>query len=333
MSAATIDSSSEVTVTRIEHQVCTPMAWRSESVTQSDWKVAVSSQCIAELDAVLAKLQVEEMPMLALEPRDYDLAACTKLMSNARQRLNDGFGVVVLDRFPVERYAEEQVRAVFWLLGSLLGRTVSQSIQGEMMVSVRDTGVPKRVGIRGFRTNTAQRPHTDNSFNLCPPDHVSLFSMHKAAEGGVSKFVSFYTVHNEMLRRHPDLLPRLYECFYQDRQGDFRPGEPQFVRNPIFSYDNGLRCRYSHFTIPSGYATAGVAFEGEAKAAFDAVTAIVEDPALYCSFTIEPGQLQIVNNRTIGHGRGEYVDSPEPDKRRHLLRLWHRDWGRRGYSG
>ena len=169
MSAVTNDVSSEATVTRIEHEVRSPMAWRSESVTQSDWKVAVPSQCVAELDAVLEKLQVEEMPMLALESRDYELAACTDLMSDARHRLNDGFGVVVLDRFPVERYTEEQARVVFWLLGSLLGRAVSQSIQGEMMVSVRDTGVPKRVGIRGFRTNISQRPHTDNSFNLCPP--------------------------------------------------------------------------------------------------------------------------------------------------------------------
>lgn len=333
MSAVTNEVPSEASVPRIEHEVHGPMAWRSESVTESDWKVSVPAECIAELDAVIARLQHEEMPMLALEPRDYDLSACSALMTDSRHRLNEGFGVVVLDRFPVERYTEEQARAVFWLLGSLLGRPVSQSIQGEMMVDVRDTGVAKRIGIRGFRTNISQRPHTDNSFNLCPPDHVSLFSMHKAAEGGVSKFVSFYTVHNEMLRNHPDLLPRLYEPFYQDRQGDFRPGEPQVLRKPIFSYDNELRSRYSHFTIPAGYASAGVAFDGEARAAFDAITAIVDNPSLYCQFTIEPGQLQIVNNRTIGHGRGEYVDSSDPDKRRHLLRLWHRDWGRKSYSG
>ena len=74
MSAVANDVSSEATVTRIEHEIRSPMAWRSESVMQSDWKVAVSSECIAELDAVLAKLQVEEMPMLALEPQDYDIA-------------------------------------------------------------------------------------------------------------------------------------------------------------------------------------------------------------------------------------------------------------------
>jgi alpha-ketoglutarate-dependent taurine dioxygenase len=317
----------------LETPVEGPMAWRSENVTIDDWQMTVPAACVAELDAALAKLRLEVMPMLALDPQDYELAQCAQLMAQARTRLNSGFGVVVLNRLPVERYTQAQARKVFWLLGSLLGRPVSQSIHGEMMVSVRDTGVAKRVGVRGFRTNYPQRPHTDNSFNHCPPDHVSLLSLHKAEQGGVSQFVSFYSVHNEMLRNHPDLLARLYEPFYQDRQGDFRAGESQTVSNPVFQYDGDLHSRYTHFTIPAGYATAGVPFEGTTRRAFEAVTAIVDDPALHCSFTIEPGQLQIVNNRTIGHGRGAYVDSTEAERRRHLLRLWHRDWGRRGYGG
>ena len=317
----------------LNHIVDGPMAWRSETVTRSDWQIPVPSACVDELANALKRLESEQMPMLALDPQDYELDQCAQLMTDARERLNSGFGVVVLERLPVEHYTQAQARKVFWLLGMLLGRCVSQSIHGEMMVSVRDTGVPKRVGIRGFRTNYPQRPHTDNSFNHCPPDHVSLVCLNKALSGGISKFISFYTVHNEMLRQHPELLQRLYQPFYQDRQGDFRPGESQTVSNPVFSYDDGLRSRYTYFTIPAGYATAGVPFEGIARDAFETVTKIIEDPSLYCSFTIEPGQLQIVNNRTIGHGRSKYEDPADREKRRHLLRLWHRDWGRRGYSG
>ena len=127
-----------------------------------------SEMCIRD------RLELEPMPMLALACEDYPLKACSELMRKARNRLDHGAGVVVLDRLPVETWRETQARKVFWLLGTLLGRTVSQSIHGEMMVSVRDTGVPKQVGVRGFRTNYPQRPHTDNSFNQSPPDHVSL---------------------------------------------------------------------------------------------------------------------------------------------------------------
>ncbi|MBT6276915.1 MAG: TauD/TfdA family dioxygenase [Chromatiales bacterium] len=322
-----------VSASMIDHEVVGPRAWRSSTIEESDWRSSIPDECIGELDAALERLRAEVMPMLALDPADYDLPACGRMMAAARERLEAGSGVAVLDRLPVERYSHGEVRKVFWLLGSLLGRPVSQSVQGEMIVSVRDTGIPKRIGVRGFRTNCPQHPHTDNSFNHCPPDHVSLLSLHKAAQGGVSKFISFFTVHNEMRRLHPQLLPRLYQLFYQDRQGDFRPGEPQTVNYPVFSNDGEFRSRYTSFTIPAGYQTAGVTFDGDAKEAFDAVTEIIENPELYCSFIIEPGQLQIVNNRTVGHGRGEYVDLPDLTKRRHLLRLWHRDWGRRGYGG
>lgn len=201
------------------------------------------------------------------------------------------------------------------------------------MVDVTDTGLENVIGVRGFRTSAGQLPHVDNGFNRCPPDYVSLCSLRQAVEGGESHFVSFYTVHNELMKSCPDLLRRLYHPFYQDRQGDFHPGESQTVFYPIFDYHGELKVRYSHFSIPAGYGTAGEPFEGETRAAFEAISELVSDPGLYCSFVIEPGQLQFVNNRSFGHGRTEYVDSDDKGLKRHLLRLWHREEGGRGYNG
>ena len=318
----------------LDHVVQGPRAWRASTISESDWKISVPDACLEEIAAALERLRTDRLPMLLLDPREFDLPACGALMREAKRRLDDECGVVVLDRLPVETYEHEQTKSAFWLLGSLLGRPVSQSLAGEIMVDVADTGVKKAIGVRGFRTNVGQPPHIDNSFNACPPDYVSLLSLRKAVRGGVSRFVSFYTVHNELMHRHPDLLPRLYRGFYQDRQGDFGPGESQTVFYPIFTYDDGtLISRYTHFTIPAGYQSAGVPFDGETREAFEAMSRIVEDDALYCSFTIEPGQLQVVNNRSFGHGRTEYVDSEDVAARRHLLRLWHRDWGRRSYCG
>ena len=44
-----------------------PMAWRSATVSESDWLVEVPPACIDELDDALAMLEAERMPMLALE--------------------------------------------------------------------------------------------------------------------------------------------------------------------------------------------------------------------------------------------------------------------------
>ena len=54
---------------------------------------------------------------------------------------------------------------------------------------------------------------------------------------------------------------------------------------------------------------------------------------LQADFDLEPGQLQFVDNRVLGHARTEFTDFPEPERRRHLVRLWLRDHGRRAYPG
>jgi hypothetical protein len=37
---------------------------------------------------------------------------------------------------------------------------------------------------------------------------------------------------------------------------------------------------------------------------------------------MQPGDVQMVNNYTVLHGRTEFVDYTEPEKKREMLRLW-----------
>jgi len=37
---------------------------------------------------------------------------------------------------------------------------------------------------------------------------------------------------------------------------------------------------------------------------------------------MERGDLQLLNNRLLLHARTAYQDHPEPERKRHLLRLW-----------
>ena len=52
---------------------------------------------------------------------------------------------------------------------------------------------------------------------------------------------------------------------------------------------------------------------------FDALT---NDPALNMFMEFKPGDVQLVHNHTILHDRTDFEDWPEPERRRHLLRLW-----------
>jgi len=52
---------------------------------------------------------------------------------------------------------------------------------------------------------------------------------------------------------------------------------------------------------------------------FDALT---NDPRLHMCMAFKPGDVQLVHNHTMLHDRTSFVDWPEPERRRHLLRLW-----------
>ena len=54
----------------------------------------------------------------------------------------------------------------------------------------------------------------------------------------------------------------------------------------------------------------------------DLFDAIANEPGMALSFQMEPGDFQLVNNYCVLHARTNFEDYAEPDRRRHLLRLW-----------
>jgi alpha-ketoglutarate-dependent taurine dioxygenase len=73
--------------------------------------------------------------------------------------------------------------------------------------------------------------------------------------------------------------------------------------------------------------------DNETSAALAAIQSVFDRPELRIELNFEPGQIQFVNNRATGHARTEFFDYEEPERKRHLVRLWLRDRGKRGYRG
>jgi alpha-ketoglutarate-dependent taurine dioxygenase len=216
----------------------------------------------------------------------------------------------------------------------MVARPVAQKWDGTMVYDVRDLGRPPGNGVRPDVTNAEQSFHTDNSYNHCPPEYVGLLCLATAREGGVHRVVSFPAVHEVMRREHPDLLARLHRPFYFDRQREHAPGDVMVTHHPLFESGGGrLRARLSRFQVENGQRLAGVPLDDEGRAALLALDAIMNRPGMAWEFTFEPGQIQLANNLVLGHKRTAFVDWPEPERRRHLVRLWLRDRGRAFYNG
>ncbi len=310
------------------------LAWQGAALPADAGLLPIPPAALEELEAVAALLADNPLPILALHPRDFALEHCRALMRQADHLLAVAPGFVVLDRLPVERVGREIATKLYWLLASLLARPVAQKWDGTMVYGVTDLGKPPGNGVRPDVTNADQNFHVDNSYNICPPDFVALFCLQTAMRGGISGLVSFHAAHNEMRRRHPALLERLYRPFIFDRQREHAAGDVMVHRAPIFEWRNEvLLGRISKFQIVNGYKLAGEDMDAETRDALEAFDSIMVEDRMRFDFQFQQGQVQIVSNRLLGHKRTGFTDWPEPERKRHLVRLWLRDAGRPFYNG
>jgi alpha-ketoglutarate-dependent taurine dioxygenase len=312
-------------------------AWTRDTLSPSDWVVPLPAAAVDELDAVVQRLRREPLPTVLLSPEEFTLTRCREVMAAVGRQLRDGIGLAVLDRVPVERFSAEENRAVAWLLGSLLGRLVAQKWDGLMLYDVRDTGKALTYGVRRSVTNLDLQFHTDAPWLDEPPELVGLLCVNRAPEGGVSRFVSLVTARDQMERRQPALLRRLHEPFPWDRQAEHAPDDDKVARQPVFDTvsagagASGLRCRYNHALVESAQELTATRLDEPAREALSVMSEIINSPALWVEFMIERGQLQYLNNRLFAHSRTPFRDADEPERKRHLIRLWNRDEGRRTF--
>ena len=312
-------------------------AWTRDTIAPDDWTVPLPAAALDELRAVRDEIRRAPVPTCLLDPADFKLDACRAVMDVVRRVTREGPMFAVLDRLPLDGMDRDEAIGLYWLLSSLLARPVAQKLNGQMFYDVMDTGAKLKPGsgIRPTVTNVDLRFHNDNSYNETPPDYVCLFCLHPARSGGTSQVMSVATVHAALASRHPELMARLYRPFWYDRHAEHQPGEPAAFAAPIFERgaDGTIKARLALSEIHAGYALRGERPDNETAAALDAVQSVFDLPELHVELTFESGQIQYVNNRATGHARTEFVDFPEPERKRHLVRLWLRDGGRRGYRG
>lgn len=309
--------------------------WTAETLGPEDGHLTLSPDARTEIINLAKTLRVNPLPTLCLSPDDFDLPACRALMAEAEHCLTAGPGFVLIDRLPLDDINRIDAVSVYWVLANLIARPVAQKWDGTMLYEVTDSsGLLPGNSVRPDTTNAEQVFHTDNAYNVCPPDFVSLLCMRTAKEGGISRIVSLNSAHNLMRERHPDLLPRLYAPFLWDRVREHGDQDVPTLSNSLFSTNGDeLTTRLGNRLIRQGYSVAKTDIDEEGDAALEALYDILNDPALFKEFYLEPGQMQIIDNRFIGHKRTAYEDWSEPNQKRQLVRLWLRDGGKPFYHG
>ncbi|HUP91146.1 MAG TPA: TauD/TfdA family dioxygenase [Solimonas sp.] len=294
--------------------IVSPAAWRGEDVRkESAWRLRLGPAEVAELQAAVSHAQSRMQPLGLLTRADFPLPLLAARMQAWRAELRHGRGFVLIQGVPVTGWSQAQSEIFFWGFGQHLGLPGAQNPQNDLLGHVRDQRTTEDA--RFYRTAKAIAVHCDAA------DVVGLLCLLPARTGGLSRIASSVAVYNELLQRRPELVARLFKPMYFDTHGE--GGVRAFPVAPCRYAAGELRTFWQSDYYRSAGRHPGIPkLTGEEHELLDAYDAIANDPRFHLDMDLQPGDVQLVSNHTILHARTAFEDWPEPERRRHLLRLW-----------
>jgi hypothetical protein len=297
-----------------------PAVWYGPEMARDPaWLTVLDAGEVAEVDAAARRLAAAERDIAAIGREDFPLPRLGPRLAAIGRAVLDGRGFALLRGLPVERWSMREAATAFFGLGTHLGRARSQNAKGHVLGHVRDLGLKSDdPNVRIYQTSERQTYHTDSC------DVVALLCLRTARAGGLSTLVSSSTIFNEMRRRRPDLLRLLMEPVATDRRGEVPAGMKPYFLIPVFNWHLGhLTAIYQRQYVDSAQRFPDAPRLTPAHVeALDLFDALANDPALNLHMEFRPGDVQLVHNHTLLHDRTAFDDWPEPERRRHLLRLW-----------
>ncbi|MEJ0070969.1 MAG: hypothetical protein WDO24_22070 [Pseudomonadota bacterium] len=107
----------------------------------------LSPACLDEIGRAVDTLRANPLPLVLLDPAEFDLAQCAAAMKRVRHILDHGVRFALVERLPLETMSLDDAKAIYWLLSSLVSRPVAQKIDGTMIYDVHDTGATRAPGL------------------------------------------------------------------------------------------------------------------------------------------------------------------------------------------
>ena len=286
---------------------------------RTDWIELLSGSEIAEVEIAVKRLEGSSLDLRSIKSDDFPLPTLASLLHHLLDEVLNGRGFVLIRSLPMKRWTNHQAAIAFLGIGVHLGNLRMQNADGHLLGHVRDLGLSSQdPNTRIYQTRERQTFHTDSC------DVVGLLCLRPAKSGGLSSLVSSTTIFNEMRRRRPDLLRVLLDPIETDRRGEVPAGDKPYFSIPVFNWHLGaLSAIYQRQYIESARRFPGVAPLSPVQIeALDLLDELANDPDLNLMMALEPGDIQLVHNHTILHDRTAFEDFPEPERKRHLLRLW-----------
>jgi hypothetical protein len=308
--------------------ITTAAAWRGDVLARGeDWLYRFTPEQVAELEAAGAKFVEDDPDLRFVQAGDYPLPACASAIASWSADVDTGRGFVVARGLRTHLYSDAMAAAIFYILGLHMGEPMRQNQMGDLLDHVYATSDKTMDDPTALPSKVRDELvfHSDSS------DVVTLMCLRPGKSGGASLLVSGAQIYNEMLRRRPDLAPLLLEPFHWDWRRQDHESPANTYASPMISLVDGVFSLYAGSTYiftAQDYPEVPRLTEAQIEAVklFDEIT---YEPGMAIATAFAPGDIQWLSNYAALHSRKAFEDFPEPQRRRHLLRLWlKRDVGR-----
>jgi hypothetical protein len=306
------------------HRAAGSSVWLGKDLAGArDWIHDLSPKALKEIDDCVEKLRESPKPLAEIDGADFPFQALREEIEAFRRELATGRGFVNIRGIPAADYSDDELGMIFWGFGGHFGRRMPQSFMGDLLGTVMDVTdeEPDRRLRRGYHSGGKQDVHTD----AC--DIVGMIGIRTAKEGGASRLASAGAVHNAMLDMCPELLKVLYQglpCRMPDSDAEAMD-VPALIPGGVPTYtraDGWLNANYVRGYVERAVNAGDCRLSPREQAAIDVFRTIGNHPDYVLEYMLEPGDIQIFNNRKIMHGRAHFDDHPEKERRRQLRRLW-----------
>lgn len=243
------------------------------------------------------------------------------MLSRLDADLSNGPGFVVVRLAADVASTPAAVRQACWNLFTCLADPLPHSAAGELLydVAVAPEPPPHRYY---SQSNVGGDIHTDGTYiHTEPPRYVGLACLRQAASGGQSIVVDGRAVYRALERDWPRALEQLRNEYHFDCHGQ-RGAEPTVRRRLVERVNGSVRMQYLRAYVVAGQLRAGVPLSATALASMDVLDSLLQRDDLRHVFRLAAGEMLLLNNHFMLHGRTRFIDGSGRTARRHLVRLW-----------
>ncbi len=295
-------------------------AWVGDELKQCrEWNFKLSPEEIDELLVIARETEVAFDGPVEKDESPESLPLLTSKAADIRDLLEEGSGAIRVTGFPANDVDERTTKCAFWHLCRNIGTPVSQAATGVRLFDVRDAGFADN-------DNRARGPNTRKklSFHTDRCDVIGFLCYRQAKSGGENLVVSSVSMFNTMLAERPDLVEVLMQPFLYQRHNVDTGNETKYLEQPVFSiYEGHFASNLLRVLIDRAYAMSDTPDMTDIqREALDYMEQLASRETLHTRFRQEQGDMLFLNNFVTLHRRTEFTDYEEPERKRHLLRIW-----------